>query len=194
MDGRRSSDGSIFENFGAVAVAKPWRSPFLDEDVDVRLILGTAIKFADLGHAVKPYALHTNWSIRISKEFWELGDREVAMGVPISPLCDRDADKNTDKCTLATWIGTKHATEFAVFLGVLAQFILFITHSKDFAVLNLPSLPLLCSFFLLPKLTPSNKTALAQKTAHKFLLAFVALTIARGVFYILAIYLHDDLQ
>ena len=100
MDGRRSSDGSIFENFGAVAAAKPWRSPFLDEDVDVRLILGTAIKFADLGHAVKPYALHTNWSIRISKEFWELGDREVAMGVPISPLCDRDADKNIAKSQL----------------------------------------------------------------------------------------------
>ena len=94
------SDGSIFENFGAVAAAKPWRSPFLDEDVDVRLILGTAIKFADLGHAVKPYALHTNWSIRISKEFWDLGDREAAMGVTISPLCDREADKNIAKSQL----------------------------------------------------------------------------------------------
>ena len=131
--------------------------------------------FADATHML-PFFLH-----------------QLAIAIAFT-LPDRDADKNTDKCTLATWIGTKHAAEFAVFLGVLAQFILFITHSKDFAVLNLPSLPLLCSFFLLPKLTPSNKTALAQKTAHKFLLAFVALTIARGVFYILAIYLHDDLQ
>ena len=64
MDGRRSSDGSIFENFGAVAAAKPWRSPFLDEDVDVRLILGTAIKFADLGHARRVYAAAVHRSLR----------------------------------------------------------------------------------------------------------------------------------
>ena len=109
-------------------------------------------------------------------------------------LPDHDADKNTGKRTLATWIGTQHAAEFAVFLGVLAQFVLFIAHPKDFGVLNLPSLPLLFSFFFLPKLTPSQKTPVAQNTARKFLLTFVALTIARGAFYILAIYLHNDLQ
>ena len=118
---------------------------------------------------------------------------QLAIAIAFS-LPDRDADKNTGKRTLATWIGTKHAAEFAVFLGVLAQLILFITHPKDFGVLNLPSLPLLFSFFLLPKLTTHKKTPEAQNTTRKFLLTFVALTIARSVFYILAIYLHNDLQ
>ena len=77
-------------------------------------------------------------------------------------LPDRDADKNTGKRTLATLIGAKHAAEFAVFLGVLAQGILFFAHPKDLGVHNL--------------------------------LAFVALTISRSIFYVMAIYLHDAKQ
>ena len=107
---------------------------------------------------------------------------------------DRDADKNTGKRTLATLIGAKHAAEFAVFLGVLAQGILFFAHPKDFGVLNLASLPLLASFFLLPKLTATDTTPRAHNTARRFLLAFVALTIFRSIFYVMAIYLHDAKQ
>jgi len=71
-----------------------WRSPFLDEDeVDASTLLVTAIKFADLGHVLKPLPLHEKWSTLISKEMWTLGDKEKAMGVAISPLCDREADK-----------------------------------------------------------------------------------------------------
>jgi len=74
-----------------------WRSPFLEDDVDVKLLLATAIKFADLGHSLKSFRLHEEWSMRISREFWRLGDREKELGVPISPLCDRQADQNIAK-------------------------------------------------------------------------------------------------
>jgi len=65
--------------------------------VDFKLLLATAIKFADLGHSLKTFWLHEEWSMRISREFWRLGDREKELGVPISPLCDREADHNIAK-------------------------------------------------------------------------------------------------
>ena len=56
------------------------------------LLLGIAVKFADLGHALKPFHLHKAWTVRVTSEFWALGDREKALGVPVSPLCDRQAE------------------------------------------------------------------------------------------------------
>lgn len=78
-------------------VPKQWHSPFSDEEVDVRLLLTTAVKFADLNHAAKPLQLHRDWSQRITTEFWVLGDKERRLGVPMSPLCDRVADANIAK-------------------------------------------------------------------------------------------------
>jgi len=72
----------------------PWKSPYLSEDVDVRLVVATALKFADLGHSFKPFHLHEQWTARITEEFWLLGDREKSIGVPTSPLCDRERDRN----------------------------------------------------------------------------------------------------
>jgi len=72
----------------------PWKTPYLSEDVDVRLVVATALKFADLGHSFKPFHLHEQWTAKITEEFWLLGDREKSIGVPTSPLCDRERDLN----------------------------------------------------------------------------------------------------
>jgi len=74
-----------------------WLSPFVDESIDIMLLLNTAIKFADLNHSTKPFTLHERWTNRVTDEFWGLGDRERKLGVPISPLCDRENDKNVAK-------------------------------------------------------------------------------------------------
>lgn len=75
-----------------------WRSPFGDgETVDVKLLLGVAVKFADIGHSCKPAALHELWTERVTREFWALGDAERGLGVPLSPLCDREKDVNVPK-------------------------------------------------------------------------------------------------
>ena len=33
----------------------------------------------------------------LRRRFWSLGDRERALGVPLSPLCDREKDVNVAK-------------------------------------------------------------------------------------------------
>ena len=62
------------------------------------------------------------------------------------------------------------------------------------APLNLPSLPLLLSFFILPVLKAHKQTQTAEKKARKYTLLFTSLTIATGVLYILGIFLSDKVQ
>ena len=77
--------------------ASTWTSPLATDEVDVPTLLSIAIKFADLGHVLKTWEAHATWTARVTEEFWSLGDRERAMGVPVGPLCDRHADTNVPK-------------------------------------------------------------------------------------------------
>ena len=98
-DDESDANNESFQSDCAAALDEPeWSSPFLSEDkVDMETVLICAVKFADLGHCFKPWALHQNWTQRITEEFWLLGDREKSMGVPVGPLCDREADIDIPK-------------------------------------------------------------------------------------------------
>ena len=121
---------------------------------------------------------------------------QVAAAIAFT-LPDTDADKAAGKRTLATFIGRKHAAEFTVFLGVISQFILFFTtdpHGFILSPLNLPSLSLLLSFFILPALKTHKQTQSAEKKSRKYTLLFTSLTIATGALYIVGIFLSDTVQ
>ena len=82
MERRRSRDGSTdWEEKG-------------EPECAVTLLGVVAIKFADLGHTLKPWPIHEAWSRRVVLEFYALGDREKALGVDVSPLCDRDSPES----------------------------------------------------------------------------------------------------
>ncbi|PIK47456.1 putative cGMP-inhibited 3',5'-cyclic phosphodiesterase B-like [Apostichopus japonicus] len=52
--------------------------------------LRCGIKLADISGPTKQKDLHMNWTNRISKEFYDQGDAEAQLGLPISPYMDRN--------------------------------------------------------------------------------------------------------
>ncbi len=48
------------------------------------------LHMVDISHPGKPWLVHSEWSSRICEEFHIQGDVERELGIPISPLCDRN--------------------------------------------------------------------------------------------------------
>lgn len=52
--------------------------------------LGLLLHIADISHPGKPWDLHLHWTQRLAEEFHKQGDEEKKLGLPVSPLCDRE--------------------------------------------------------------------------------------------------------
>ena len=60
------------------------------ESYDDRIqVLQNMIHCADLSNPTKPLDIYIKWTDRIMEEFWRQGDKELELGLEISPMCDR---------------------------------------------------------------------------------------------------------
>ena len=81
-----------FEILG-VAKAKYTNSlqPYDLNESEVKLdIFKLGIKCADLGHAAKDIEIHNKWCGLLIQEFFDQGDKEKELGMPVSMYCDRE--------------------------------------------------------------------------------------------------------
>lgn len=67
------------------------------KDEDIALLMQMCLKCADVSHPCKPLMTHLQWSGVIAEEFFQQGDLETELGMPISPLCDRGQTKDFPK-------------------------------------------------------------------------------------------------
>tara|TARA_B110001452_G_scaffold263814_1_gene265818 strand:+ start:457 stop:2259 length:1803 start_codon:yes stop_codon:yes gene_type:complete len=63
--------------------------PGCDRD-DVRFLLSLAVHTADIANPAKPLKLCLLWTEMVMEEFFEQGDQEARLGMPISPFYDRE--------------------------------------------------------------------------------------------------------
>jgi len=59
------------------------------ERKDVLLLLGQALHTSDISNPTKSKRLMLVWTKRVMREFWQQGDRERKLGIPISAFMDR---------------------------------------------------------------------------------------------------------
>ncbi|KAM4608736.1 dual specificity calcium/calmodulin-dependent 3',5'-cyclic nucleotide phosphodiesterase 1A [Polymixia lowei] len=62
-----------------------------DHGVDKVKVLSLMLHAADISHPAKSWPLHYRWTHSLMEEFFRQGDKEVELGLPFSPLCDRKA-------------------------------------------------------------------------------------------------------
>eukprot|EP00063_Salmo_salar_P048873 XP_014023708.1 PREDICTED: calcium/calmodulin-dependent 3',5'-cyclic nucleotide phosphodiesterase 1B-like isoform X2 [Salmo salar] len=61
------------------------------EGIDKPKALSLLLHTADISHPSKPWSLHSRWTKALMDEFFRQGDREAELGLPFSPLCDRNS-------------------------------------------------------------------------------------------------------
>ncbi|OZC08947.1 Calcium/calmodulin-dependent 3',5'-cyclic nucleotide phosphodiesterase 1B family protein [Onchocerca flexuosa] len=60
------------------------------EGIDKIKAICLIVHACDISHASKPWELHSRWTEGVLEEFFRQGDLEASMGLPYSPLCDRN--------------------------------------------------------------------------------------------------------
>jgi len=76
---------SHFEQLRAMKAALTVLGSQVEKSQALELILHVA----DIANPAKDWELHRQWTSRIMEEFFCQGDREMELGLPLSPLCDR---------------------------------------------------------------------------------------------------------
>ncbi|KAK9537346.1 hypothetical protein VZT92_004973 [Zoarces viviparus] len=61
------------------------------DSLDKVKVLSLMLHAADISHPAKAWPLHYRWTHSLMEEFFRQGDKEVELGLPFSPLCDRKA-------------------------------------------------------------------------------------------------------
>ncbi|CAF3359598.1 unnamed protein product [Rotaria socialis] len=62
----------------------------MPENIEKSKALALILHSADISHPGKPWTMHHAWTELLMEEYFKQGEKEKELGLPCSPLCDRD--------------------------------------------------------------------------------------------------------
>jgi len=62
----------------------------MEDEENKFCILSSLLHMADLGAQLKPPEVAREWGNRVMTEFFDQGSKEKSLGLPVSPMCDKD--------------------------------------------------------------------------------------------------------
>jgi calcium/calmodulin-dependent 3',5'-cyclic nucleotide phosphodiesterase len=62
----------------------------MPENIEKAKALALVLHCADISHPGKPWIMHQTWTQSLMEEFFKQGEKEKELGLPCSPLCDRE--------------------------------------------------------------------------------------------------------
>eukprot|EP00299_Pterocystis_sp_00344_P010567 c4748_g1_i1.p1 GENE.c4748_g1_i1~~c4748_g1_i1.p1 ORF type:complete len:704 (+),score=173.98 c4748_g1_i1:181-2292(+) len=91
---------------------------------DRKMVLCTLLHVVDLSNGVRPFKISRQWSVLVMNEFFNQGDREKELNLPVTPNMDRDGgDALIAKCqmTFLLYVVLPLYTEWFAFLRYFAK-------------------------------------------------------------------------
>ncbi|CAF0802728.1 unnamed protein product [Didymodactylos carnosus] len=62
----------------------------MPENIEKSKALALVLHCADISHPGKPWHIHHSWTENLLEEYFKQGEKEKELGLPCSPLCDRE--------------------------------------------------------------------------------------------------------
>jgi len=92
-------------------------------------LLQQLLHIADLSNPSKPIQIYREWASRVMEEFFRQGDRERALGLDVSPMCDRNTVKVANAQVMQTTVIIHFVATLSSFISAIAFLIFKLTYT-----------------------------------------------------------------